>query len=111
MEQESEEYLKAALDSSKISMTKVEYDTLVDTERQLRQELENLKCEKQDLECEKQELELQCASLRHQATTQSVYTTFTLGACCLSAIFFYCNVVVACYPGIYVFLVIRYTYL
>lgn len=85
MVQESEEYLKAALDGSKISMTKVEYDTLVDTERQIRQELENLKCEKQELECEKQELELQCASLRHQAATQSVHTTFTSVACCLSA--------------------------
>ncbi|KAK3856910.1 hypothetical protein Pcinc_036809 [Petrolisthes cinctipes] len=68
--QESEEYLKAALDGSQISLTKVEYDTLVDTERRLRQEMENLKCEKQELECEKQELELQCSSLRHQAATQ-----------------------------------------
>ncbi|KAK4305379.1 hypothetical protein Pmani_022723 [Petrolisthes manimaculis] len=68
--QESEEYLKAALDGSQISLTKVEYDTLVDTERRLRQEMENLKCEKQELECEKQELEHQCSSLRHQAATQ-----------------------------------------
>ncbi|KAG7156072.1 hypothetical protein Hamer_G023566 [Homarus americanus] len=52
--QESDEYLKAALDDERVSLTKLEYDSIVEGERCLQRELEHLKCEKEQLilECE-----------------------------------------------------------
>ncbi|XP_071547475.1 uncharacterized protein [Panulirus ornatus] len=63
--QESDEYLKAALDDQRVSLTKLEYDSIVEGERRLQQELEHLKCEKE-------QLMLESDSLKDQMRT---YTT------------------------------------
>ncbi|KAK8731651.1 hypothetical protein OTU49_007407, partial [Cherax quadricarinatus] len=57
--QESDEYLKAALDGERVNLSKLEYDSIVEGERCLQRELEHLKCEKG-------QLILECDSLKEQ---------------------------------------------
>lgn len=65
MAQESDEYLmRVALDDQRVSLSKVEYDSIVESERRLRQELEHIKCDKQ-------QLALECDSLKNKIRTQS----------------------------------------
>ncbi|CAL4058608.1 unnamed protein product, partial [Meganyctiphanes norvegica] len=47
--QESDEYLKNTLESEHITLSKYEYDSIVENERSLQQELEHLKCDKEQL--------------------------------------------------------------
>ncbi|XP_063604529.1 protein lava lamp-like isoform X5 [Penaeus indicus] len=60
--QESDEYLKAALDEERVILSKAEYDSFVEGERRLQHELEHLKCEKEHLSVE-------CESLKNQITS------------------------------------------
>lgn len=63
--QESDEYLmRVALDEQRVSLSKVEYDSIMESERRLRQELEHIKCDKQ-------QLVLESESLKNQIRTQN----------------------------------------
>lgn len=63
--QESDEYLmQSTLDQEQVTLSKTEYDTIVESERRLRQEMEHLKCDKQ-------QLVLECDTLKTQIRTQS----------------------------------------
>ncbi|XP_045138186.1 protein lava lamp-like isoform X8 [Portunus trituberculatus] len=63
--QESDEYLmQSTLDQEQVTLSKTEYDTIVESERRLRQEMEHLKCDKQ-------QLALECDTLKTQIRTQS----------------------------------------
>ncbi|XP_045138190.1 rootletin-like isoform X11 [Portunus trituberculatus] len=62
---ESDEYLmQSTLDQEQVTLSKTEYDTIVESERRLRQEMEHLKCDKQ-------QLALECDTLKTQIRTQS----------------------------------------
>ncbi|XP_042862247.1 myosin-9-like isoform X10 [Penaeus japonicus] len=62
--QESDEYLKAALDEERVILSKAEYGSFVEGERRLQHELEHLKCEKEHLSVECESLKNQITSLR-----------------------------------------------
>ncbi|KAG0716791.1 hypothetical protein GWK47_008805 [Chionoecetes opilio] len=63
--QESDEYLmQSTLDEQRVSLRKTEYDTIMESERRIRQDMEHLKCDKQ-------QLALVCDSLKNQIRTQS----------------------------------------
>ncbi|XP_063862381.1 uncharacterized protein LOC135101930 isoform X4 [Scylla paramamosain] len=62
---ESDEYLmQSTLDQEQVTLSKTEYDSIVESERRLRQEMEHLKCDKQ-------QLALECDTLKTQIRTQS----------------------------------------
>lgn len=71
--QESDEYLKAALDDERVSLSKLEYDSIVEGERRQQQELEHLKCEKE-------QLMLECDSLKDKIRTFTTRWDSTLVA-------------------------------
>nr|XP_045623165.1 protein lava lamp-like isoform X3 [Procambarus clarkii] len=56
---ESDEYLRAALDEERVSLSKLEYDSILEGERCLQGEIEHLKCEKD-------QLMLECDSIKDQ---------------------------------------------
>lgn len=58
-QQESDEHLVAPLEGEKVTLYKIEYDTIVATERSLQREIEIL-------QYEKEQLALQCASLQEK---------------------------------------------
>ena len=56
--------MQPTLDEQQVNLSKTEYDTIVESERRLRQEMEHIKCDKQ-------QLALECDTLKTQIRTQN----------------------------------------
>ncbi|XP_076028871.1 uncharacterized protein LOC143017827 isoform X3 [Oratosquilla oratoria] len=64
--QESDEYLCAAIEEDRVTLSKLEYDSFVLAERKLQQECEHLKYERQQIEQETRLLKLENKELRQR---------------------------------------------